>query len=356
MSVAPQLADTDLRLSTPGTGAFGSRPRFLAPGLANSNAIAPGCNESEDHPSGADTPDTRPSIRTVLHLSMPGLVTALAELAGADDVVIAGGGGGVAASSAGLGARRVHPGATLERITRLNADGHEPLRVRRHRAGDYLAAARSIERLLAPFSPIFEPVGADEAFIEVYDVIGEAMAERIALKVKVTLSERWSWTGAIGIGPNKLVAKMASSTRNDGAIVQMNAVQYREVLAATPVDRLWTVGRDTARRLRCLGIHTLSRLARSDREELKREFGVVGLRLHDLAHGRDDTPVVGTTPTLPSHSLGQETTLETVTHTGTRLEGLLLGYFSEGESRARPRAQPRAGVSVSAGRQLELVT
>jgi nucleotidyltransferase/DNA polymerase involved in DNA repair len=363
MSVAPryqaETVDTGLGLSSRGLtskSTFGTRPRFLAPDLpSDSNVIfAPGC--TDERLSGAATSDARPSIRTVLHLSMPGLVTALAEVASTDEVVIAGGRNTVAASSAGLGAQRLHPGAKLDRLERIT-----PLsapRVRRHRAGDHLAAARSIEMLLATFNPVFEPVGADEAFVELHGVIGDAMAERIALKVKVTLSKRWAWTGSIGIGPNKLVAKMASSTRRDGTIVQMNAVTYRETLADIPVDRLWTVGRDTARRLHRRGVHTLSQLARSDRDELQREFGVVGIRLHDLAHGRDDTPVVGGAPaTISPHSLGQEITLETVTHTGTRLEGLLLGYFYDDAQHAR-RQNSRTGKRASAatGHQLELVT
>lgn len=175
---------------------------------------------------------------------------------------------------------------------------------------DYREYQRVSERLmevLAGFSDVIESVGLDEAFMDITDSpLGTP--EEIGRKLKERIRERLGLTASVGIGPNKLVAKIASDLEKPDGLTIIGPEEVEARLAPLPARSVWGVGKVTAERLKSIGIHTLGQLAAAPEELLAGHFGANwGVELKLRARGIDDSPVVtGWEP----KSLSREETFE----------------------------------------------
>jgi DNA polymerase-4 len=134
-----------------------------------------------------------------------------------------------------------------------------------------------------------EPVSLDEVYIDLSGV-PDPIA-RMSDLVRA-IRERLSLDASVGIGPNKLVAKVASDAEKPCGFVVLTREQATERFATEPPRLLPGVGPKTAERLATLGIETIGALQRRPLDELVRRFGSShGRGLHDRAHFRDDSPV-----------------------------------------------------------------
>jgi DNA polymerase-4 len=97
----------------------------------------------------------------------------------------------------------------------------------------------------------------------------------------------------VGLGPNKLVAKMASEFRKPDGLTLIRPEQLPDLLSPLPVDRLVGVGSRMLRQMRSLGIERIGDLAQTPAKLLERRFGIMGRVLHLAAQGKDYSPVGG---------------------------------------------------------------
>ena len=167
------------------------------------------------------------------------------------------------------------------------------------------------DRIRAIFHEVtdrIEPLSLDEAYLDVTrNRWDEPLAGRIAQRIKARIREVTGLTASAGVGPSKLVAKLASDHDKPDGLVVIPPDRVDAFLKPLPVRRLWGVGPKTAERLGALGIDTVADLRGADAAVLSERLGRYGEQLWELAHGRDERPVV-------SHrepkSRGQEVTLE----------------------------------------------
>jgi DNA polymerase-4 len=102
----------------------------------------------------------------------------------------------------------------------------------------------------------------------------------------------------VGIGENKLQAKIATGFGKPAGVFRLTFANWFELLGGRPTDALWGIGAKTAKKLAGLGIGTVSDLAAADPDALAAEFGpMTGPWLVLLGRGRgdadvDDTPYV----------------------------------------------------------------
>ena len=172
---------------------------------------------------------------------------------------------------------------------------------------EYSRVSRELMEVLKEFGEAIESVGLDEAFIDISDS-PMGTPEDIGKKLKALIRERLGLTASVGIGPNKLVAKIASDLEKPDGLTIIPEGQVRERLAPLPARRIWGVGEVTEARLKKLGITTLGQLADADDALLAGEFGERwGPELKERAKGIDDSPL--TTEWEPK-SLSRETTFE----------------------------------------------
>ncbi len=172
----------------------------------------------------------------------------------------------------------------------------------------YRRASVEIMAILADFSPLVEPLSVDEAFVDLTGterLFGSPLDAVRLIKQRIRSDTRL--TASAGLAPNKFLAKVASELEKpDGLVVVPSGDEVR-FLAPLPVERIWGVGRVTAKALGDLGLGTIGQLQRVPRSVLARRFGAHGEHLHDLAFGRDDRPVE---PFGVPKSVGAEETFE----------------------------------------------
>jgi len=197
----------------------------------------------------------------------------------------------------------------------------------------YLDNARRIRRICERRSPFVEVFSIDEVFVDLAPALrgvppgGERWREalRVGRELKEEIRGRLGLTASVGIGPNKLVAKMASEFQKPDGLTLVTPDQLPEVLAPLPVDRLVGVGGRMRGHLRAMGIETVGDLARAPREVLEWKFGVVGRLLWEAAHGRDASPVVPCAEAEEMKSFGHSLSLRGGTRDLGYLENTLLG-------------------------------
>ncbi|MFI9507457.1 DNA polymerase IV [Nocardia sp. NPDC052566] len=171
----------------------------------------------------------------------------------------------------------------------------------------YEEASDEVMSLLRTFPGRVEVWGWDEAFLAADTDDPEALAREIRSAVAAL-----DLTCAIGIGDNKLTAKLATgfakssgkSSTEPGlgaaeGMFRLTADNWVEVMAHRPTNALWGIGARIAARLAELGIETVADLMAADRHRLAAEFGPnTGPYLWVLGHGKGDTEVT-TEPRIP---------------------------------------------------------
>ncbi len=95
----------------------------------------------------------------------------------------------------------------------------------------------------------------------------------------------------MGVGPNRLIAKIASDFHKPDGLTVVRPRQVQEFLDPLHVRKIHGVGPATEKALLDLGIHTVADLRTRDLEELQRRFGKFGAELYENARGIDERPV-----------------------------------------------------------------
>ncbi|MCW4047002.1 MAG: DNA polymerase IV [Candidatus Bathyarchaeota archaeon] len=172
----------------------------------------------------------------------------------------------------------------------------------------YIEVSLEIMDIVRKYADKFEQWGIDEAFLDVTTRVKDyAEAEAIAKQIKQEILEKERLTCSIGVGPNKLVAKVASDYQKPDGLTVVKENEAERFLAPLPVRKLLWVGRKTEEKLKALGINTIGDLARYDPSVLSEKFGVIGTQMHLMARGIDRSEVEQRTG---AKSISHETTFE----------------------------------------------
>lgn len=153
------------------------------------------------------------------------------------------------------------------------------------------------------YSPILQQFSIDECFIDMTGRCGEVEAVAVATRLKDEIREKLGFTVNVGIGSNKLLAKMASDFEKPDKVHTLWRTEVPDKMWPLGVRDLLWVGKKTAERLTAYGIHTIGDLAALDPGRLTRLVGQkFAAQLHENANGRDDSPVETEIPEAKSCS------------------------------------------------------
>jgi len=156
----------------------------------------------------------------------------------------------------------------------------------------YKKVSSEIMGILREYADKFEQWGIDEAFLDVTSRVNSyEEAEVLAHQIKMEILESEGLTCSVGIGPNKLVAKIASDFQKPDGLTVVKEEDVEKFLAPLRVRKLLWVGRKTEQKLKSIGINTIGDLANYDPTVLTENFGVMGTQLHLMAHGIDRSEV-----------------------------------------------------------------
>jgi DNA polymerase IV (DinB-like DNA polymerase) len=156
----------------------------------------------------------------------------------------------------------------------------------------YVKVSHEIMDILRKYPTKFEQWGIDEAFLDITSKVkdyGEAKA--LTQEIKKEILEKQELTCSIGIGPNKLVAKIASDIQKPDGLTIVIEEEVEKFLAPLPVRKLLWIGRKTEQKLKIMGIKTIDELAHYDPTVLAETFGVMGTQMYLMAHGVDRSEV-----------------------------------------------------------------
>lgn len=203
----------------------------------------------------------------------------------------------------------------------------------------YVEKSLELLELFLTVTPDVEPFSVDEAFLDLRRLPGRGQtmdsAKAIAREIQERILTAHGLGASIGIGPNKLIAKMASSVQKPRGLTALTEDEFRGVFWPQEVQALWGVGPKLSVHLNGLGIATVGALAHAPVDLLKRRFGVVGEQLREAAWGHDQTPLVPYHEGLDPKSMGHEVTLPEDCRDPEFLEGTLLRLADQVARRLR---------------------
>lgn len=172
----------------------------------------------------------------------------------------------------------------------------------------YAAESRRLFSIFRSFSPAVEGLSLDEAFLDLTGserLLGPAreVGERLRREVRAATGLAVS----VGIGPIKMVAKIASGVAKPDGLLEVRPEDLRRFLDPLSVRKLWGVGPVTGERLEGLGYRTIADLANAEVGALRRDLGDWGVAIARVARGEDLREVE---PQREAVSLSEENTFE----------------------------------------------
>ncbi|YAL84472.1 DNA polymerase IV [Dermacoccaceae bacterium W4C1] len=244
--------------------------------------------------------------RTIMHIDMDAFF-ASASLVDRPDLagmpVLIGGAGGrgvVLAATYAARAYGVHSAMPMSRARRLcpQAVVISPDYER------YRRMSEAVMHLFRTVTPTVEPVSMEEAFL---DLTRSPMdPARLGGHLRDVVNDEQGITCSVGVAPSKVVAKMASRAAKPDGLRVVTPGEVVPFLHGFAVGDIWGVGESTEQALLRLGLRTVADLAHTPERTLRRALGeATGARLHRIAWGADDEPVV---PRAPERSIGSDET------------------------------------------------
>ena len=267
--------------------------------------------------------------RTIMHIDLDAFFVSVEQAANPElrgkPVVVGGkpGGRGVVATASyearAFGLHSAMPIATAVRLCPqaifIEGNYHQ-----------YAEVSKKFMAILADFSPFLEPMGLDEAFMDVtgFDSLHGSMRQ-MALKIKQRVRNELGIIASVGIATCKVVAKVASDESKPDGLIEVPPDGEAAFLAPLAIRKLPGVGKKTEQVLVGLGIETIGQLGKMPVTALKSRFGVFGEGLYYHANGIDNSPV---TPPAEAKSISRETTFEKDTQDAAFLSGTIR-YMAE---------------------------
>jgi len=185
----------------------------------------------------------------------------------------------------------------------------------------YRAESERIFGIYRELTPVVQTLSLDEAYLDVTDHLGDlGSATEIAKTVRRRVRDEIGLTVSVGVGPNKLVAKIASDFHKPDGLTVVKPRQVEAFLAPLPVRRLHGVGPASEASLHAMGIRTVGQLREVSLDRLLSRFGHWGRTLYRYARGDDDRPV---RPWEQRKSLGTESTFATDLRSLSEMDGVL---------------------------------
>ena len=198
----------------------------------------------------------------------------------------------------------------------------------------YAQICAMLEGICLRFTPDREIYSIDEIFLDItgsHHLFGGP--ENLAKAIKETVKEELGITCTVGLGPNILIAKLASDLAKPDGLRWIDEDTVPSVLERLPVKKLWGRGSHTEETLRAMGITTCGELGRASLSLLTKKFGIMGERLREMGTGRLERPLE-IDPVEPK-SIGHSTTLPKDTGKREEITSCLLALSERVGRRAR---------------------
>ena len=174
----------------------------------------------------------------------------------------------------------------------------------------YEQSSKAFMDICREYAPVVEKYSIDECFLDMsgtHRIYPDPVA--IAHTIKDKIRDTLGFTVNVGIGENKILAKMASDFEKPDKVHTLYLHEIPKKLWPLPVRELFPVGASTAEKLEKARIRTIGELAHAPLPFVQKIVGMkLGKQLHDYANGIDNSPVLAEPEAAKGYSIS--TTLE----------------------------------------------
>ncbi len=268
-------------------------------------------------------------LRIIAHLDMDAFFAAIEErdtpaflgvplVVGADP--LGGKGRGVAATANYLArAYGIHSATPISTAWRLSEAarraGKPPVTFVSVDMPKYARVSEAVLRIVRRFIPQVEQASIDEVYGDLSGTESYKEAERVSYRLKEAIRSEQRLTASVGIGPNKLIAKIASGWQKPNGLTVVNEEATDAFLAPLSIRVIPGIGPKTEAMLRGKGVTVVKDLRALTMRQLEVLLGKRGVALYDKARGRDDSPIeeysepksIGEQETFESDTLDSQT-------------------------------------------------
>ena len=211
----------------------------------------------------------------------------------------------------------------------------------------YEQCSKAFMDICREYAPVVEKYSIDECFLDMsgtHRLYPDPVATAYTIKDKIRTE--LGFTVNVGIGDNKLLAKMASDFEKPDKVHTLFSGDIPGKMWPLPVRDLFTVGASTAEKLEKAGVRTIGELANSDPAHVQRIVGVkMGQQIYNYANGVDPSPVLAAPEEAKGYSVS--TTLEEDVVTGQQAHGVLLALTDSVTARMRADGVKAGCIAVS---------
>lgn len=172
----------------------------------------------------------------------------------------------------------------------------------------YQQVSQKIMEIIRQFAPVVEQVSVDEAYLDLSFAKSYEHAKEICQKIKAAIKEKQSLTSSIGLGPNKLIAKIAADFKKPDGLTVIKAEKVGDFLEPLSIRVIPGIGPKTESKLNVLRIKTIKDLKRIPKEQMEEMFGKWGIAMWERALGIDESPVVSVAE--PAKSISEQETFQ----------------------------------------------
>ncbi len=173
----------------------------------------------------------------------------------------------------------------------------------------YKEMSKKMREYISKYSPDIESFSIDEVFVD-FSHTKYLYKDYIALanEIREGIKKDLGFTVNIGVGNNKLCAKMASDFEKPDKVHTLFETEIEDKLWPLPIEELFMVGSKTAIKLKDLRIKTIGDLANYNIKDLIKVFKNTAVQLQERARGIDSSEIV--TTYVESKSISTSETLE----------------------------------------------
>ena len=177
-----------------------------------------------------------------------------------------------------------------------------------HRYGE---ASRSVFAVVALLVPTMSQTSIDEAYLDLSSCGSFKKAESLAKRIKKEVKNKTGLTCSIGVGPNKMIAKICSDYEKPDGLTVVLPEDVEKFLRPLSIRVIPGIGKISEQTFKRLGVNTVRDAQKYSWEELQKKFGKHGFSIWEKVRGIDERPVE---PTKPKRkSIGKHHTFNTDT-------------------------------------------
>jgi DNA polymerase-4 len=157
----------------------------------------------------------------------------------------------------------------------------------------YIDTSLRLHQIMLEFTDQVQPFSIDECFMDVTHLTKKKTPKEIAQDLKNRIKERTGLLCSVGVGPNKLLAKMGSKMQKPDGLTEIRMVDVPELFARLKVEEVGGIGigRKLSVKLKSLGLNTLHDVGAAPISMLTAHFGIMGYHLQRMGRGENEDPV-----------------------------------------------------------------